>query len=92
MLSNQDDYFPLLNSSIMSTNKNLDKLKMCMKTISHKFTAIGLSETHLADKPLEYFHLPSYNLEYMNWVGSIGVNPGGIGDISPNIWPGGWPM
>ena len=49
---------------------------MCMKTLSHKFTAIGLSETHLKDKPLEYYHLPGYNFEYMNRVGR---EKGGVG-------------
>ena len=49
---------------------------MCIKTLDHKLTAIGLSETHLKDKPLEYYHLPGYNLEYMNRVGR---EKGGVG-------------
>ena len=40
-----------------------------LKTLDHKFTAIGLSETLLKNKPLEYYRLPGYNFEYMNRVG-----------------------
>ena len=63
-------------TNIRSISKNLDKLKMCIKTLGHKFTAIGLSETHLKDKPLEYYHLPGYNFEFMN---RIGREKGGVG-------------
>ena len=49
---------------------------MCIKTLDQKFTAIGLSETHLKDKPLEYYHLPGYILEYTNRVGR---EKGGVG-------------
>ena len=54
MLSKQNDVFSLLNVNIRSIGKNFDKLELCLKTLDHKFTAIGLSETHLKDKPHEY--------------------------------------
>ena len=76
MFSYQNDSFTLLNANIRSISKNLDKLKMCIKTLGHKFTAIGLSETHLRDKPLEYYNLPGYNFEYKNRVGR---EKGGVG-------------
>ena len=46
------------------------------KNLDHKFTAIGLSETYLKDKSLEYYHLPGYNLEYMN---RVGLEKGNVG-------------
>ena len=69
MLSKQNDSLTFLNANIRSIGKKLDNLKMCLKTLDHKFTAIGLFETHLKDKPFEYQHLPGYNFEYMNRVG-----------------------
>ena len=56
-------------------NKNFDKLTQCLKSINHKFTVIGLTETQLKNKPHDYFQLPNYNLEYMNRVGR---NSGGV--------------
>ena len=50
-------------------NKNIDKLNQCLKSLNHKFTVIGLTETQLNDKPHDYLQLPDYNLEYMNRVG-----------------------
>ena len=76
MLSNQNDSLTLLNANIRSIGKKLDILRMCLKTLDHKFTAIGLSETHLKVKPLEYYHQPGYNFEYMNRVGR---EKGGVG-------------
>ena len=77
MLSNQNGSLTLLNVNIRSIGKNLDTLKLCMKTLNHKFTAIGLSETHLKDKPLDYYQLPGYNFEYVNRVdrekGGVGI-------------------
>ena len=72
MLSNQNGSLTLLNVNIRSIGKNLDTLKLCLKTLDHKFTVIGLSETHLEDKPLDY-----YQLEYVNRVdrekGGVGI-------------------
>ena len=76
-LSNQNGSLTLLNVNIRSIGKNLDTLKLCLKTLDHKFTVIGLSETHLKDKPLDYYQLPGYNFEYVNRVdrekGGVGI-------------------
>ena len=56
----------ILNVNIRSINKNFDKLKECLEILDHEFTIIGLSETHMKEKPLECFHLPGYNIEYTN--------------------------
>ena len=69
MLSDHDNNFTLLNANIRSIGKNLEKLILCLKTLDHKFTVIGLSETHLKDKPLDYYKLPGYNFEYTNRIG-----------------------
>ena len=55
---------------------NFDALKLCMKTLDHKFTAIGLSETHLMDKPLDYYQLPGYNFEYVRRINREKVGVG----------------
>ena len=51
-------------------------MKLCLKTIDNKFTAIGLSETHLKDKPLNYYQSPN-NFGYVNRVdrekGGVGI-------------------
>ena len=51
---------------------------MCIKTLDHNFTAIGLSETHLKDKSIECYHSLGYNLEYINVAGreksGVGLN------------------
>ena len=77
MLSNQNGSLTLLNVNIRSIGKNLDTMKLCLKTLDHKFTAIGLSETHLKEKPLDYCQLPGYNFEYVNRVdrekGGVGI-------------------
>ena len=76
MLSSQNDSLTLLNAKIRRMSKNLEKLEMCIETLGHKFTEIGLSETHLKDKPLEYYNLLGYNFEHMNRVGR---ERGGVG-------------
>ena len=60
------DAFTCLNVNIRSLSKNFDKLKECLKSINHDYTVIGLSETHVKGKPLEYYHLPGYKMEYEN--------------------------
>ena len=45
-----------------SLNKNFDKLNQCLKRLNHKFTVIGLTETHLKDKPHDY-----YNYQIISW-------------------------
>ena len=32
------------------------------------FTIIGLSETHLKEKPHDFYNLPNYNMEYTNRI------------------------
>ena len=49
--------------------KNFDNLKECIKTANHEFSIIGLSETHLKEKPHDYYNLPGYKMEYVNRVG-----------------------
>ena len=56
-------------------DKNFDKLNQCLKSLNHKFTVIGLTETQLKDKPHDHLQLPDYNLEYMNRTGR---NSGGV--------------
>ena len=77
MLSNQNGSLTLLNVNIRSIGKNLDTLKLCLKTLDHKFTVVALSETHLKDKPLDYYQLLGYNFEYINRVdrgeGGVGI-------------------
>ena len=73
-ISNQQADLTLFNLNIRSLNKNFDKLNQCL-IINHKFTVIGLIETQLKDKPLDYLPLPDYNLEYMNRAGR---NSGGV--------------
>ena len=36
------------------------------KSLNCQFTIIGVSETHLKDKPSDYYNLPGFNLEYTN--------------------------
>ena len=62
-------------STFVAFQKNVDKLKECIKTCNHEFTIIGLSETHLKDKPHNFYSLPGYNIEYVNRVGR---NKGGV--------------
>jgi len=43
--------------------------------LDHDFTVIGISETHLKEKPHDKYNLPGYNMEYINRVGR---NKGGV--------------
>ena len=61
--------FSFLNVNIRSLSKKLEKLKECIKTLSKDFSIIGLSETHLKEKPNDVYNLSGYNIEYMNRVG-----------------------
>ncbi len=58
--------FSCLNLNIRSISKNFDKLKECLESLNHDFTVIGISETHLKEKPHEYYNLPGYKMEYVN--------------------------
>lgn len=69
------DKLTFLNANIRSISKNFDKLKNCIKSTNHDFTIIGLSETHLKEKPHDFYNLPGYNMEYVNRVGR---NKGGV--------------
>ena len=40
-----------MNVNIRSLSKNLDSLKECIKSCDCKFDIIGISETHLKEKP-----------------------------------------
>lgn len=64
-----DDNFSILNVNIRSLSKNFDKLRECMKSVDHDFSIIAVSETHLKQKPHEYFDIPGYKIEYMNRTG-----------------------
>ena len=75
-LHGKNEIFTVLNINIRSISKNFDKLTDCIKAINHNFTIIGVTETHLKDKPLEYFKLPGYEFEYVNRVGR---EKGGVG-------------
>jgi hypothetical protein len=61
--------FNVLNLNIRSLSKNFEKLKECIKNLDCEFTVIGISETHLKDKPHNYYNLPGYKIEYMNRIG-----------------------
>ena len=63
---NNEPTFSIFNANIRSINKNFDKLTECLKALDHKFSIIGLSETHLKDSPLEYYNLDGYNMEFTN--------------------------
>ena len=65
-LTSESNNFSILNVNIRSLNKNFERLKQHMKTTNHEYTIIGLSETHLKDKPTEYYNLSGYLLEYTN--------------------------
>ena len=61
--------FNFLNVNIRSLTKNLDNFKECLKTLNCNFNIIGVSETHLKEKPTDYLNLPGYNIEYTNRIG-----------------------
>ena len=59
----------LLNVNIRSLSKNIDRLKQCLKALDHEFSIIGISETHLKDKPSNILNIEGYNLEHVNRIG-----------------------
>ena len=59
----------LLNVNIRSISKNFDSLKECIKSLECEFTVIGISETHLTDKPNNIYNIDGFNVEYMNRIG-----------------------
>ena len=67
-LTSESNNFSILNVNIRSLNTNFERLKQHMKTTNHEYRIIGLSETHLKDKPTEYYNLSGYrySLEYTN--------------------------
>ena len=71
-----DEKFSILNLNIRSLRKNFDKIKECLKEMEHYFTIIGVSETHLKEKPTQYYDMPGYNFEYTNRVDR---GKGGVG-------------
>ena len=58
-----------LNVNIRSLSKNLDSLKECIKSLDCKFDVIGMSETHLKDKPNDLLKIDGFNIEYTNRTG-----------------------
>ena len=58
--------FNLLNVNIRSLSKNFDKLKECIKALNCDFNVIGISETHLKEKPNDYYNIPGFTIEYTN--------------------------
>ena len=58
-----------LNVNIRSLSKNLDSLKECIKSLDCKLDVIGMSETHLKDKPNDIVSIEGYNIEYTNRIG-----------------------
>ena len=56
----------LLNVNIRSLSKNFDSLKECLKSLDCEFALIGVSESHLKDKPNEVYNIPGFNVEYTN--------------------------
>ena len=61
--------FNLLNVNIRSLSKNFDSLKECLKSLDCEFAVIGVSETHVKDKPNEIYNIPGFNVEYTNRIG-----------------------
>ena len=53
-----------MNVNIRSLSKNLDSLKECIKSCECKFDIIGISETHLKDKPNDLQNVDGFNIEY----------------------------
>jgi exonuclease III len=60
--------FNLLNVNVRSLSKNFDKLNECIQSLNCDFSVIGISETHLKEKPNNYFNIPGYNIEYTNRI------------------------
>ena len=61
--------FSFLNVNIRSLSKNLDKLKDCIDILKEDFSVIGISETHLKQKPDDFYNLYGYKVEYTNRIG-----------------------
>ena len=61
--------FNLLNVNIRSLSKNFDSLKACIKETNKEFSVIGISETHLKDKPYDNLNIPGCSIEYANRIG-----------------------
>ncbi len=59
----------LMNVNIRSISKNFDSLKEFLKSTNTEFAVIGISETHLKDKPSDIYNLSGYNIEFTNRVG-----------------------
>ena len=66
--SNSKNNMSMLNANIRSLNKNVDSFKDFINTSTMQFGIIGLVETWLKDKPLNYFNLSGYNLECQNRI------------------------
>ena len=56
----------MLNANIRSLYKNFDSFKDVLDCCKIDFEVIGLVETWLKDKPLDYFHMDGYSLEFSN--------------------------
>ena len=56
----------LLNANIRSLYKNFDSFKDVLDSCKINFDVIGLVETWLRDKPLDYFYMDGYSLEFSN--------------------------
>ena len=54
--------FNLLNVNIRSLSNNFDKLKECVKALNCDFNVIGISETHLKEKPHNYYNIPGFTI------------------------------
>ena len=73
-MSADDNYISLLHI-IRSLHKNIDKLKILLNSINHKFSFIALSETWLKSVPHSYYFLPGYELIVNNR--HVGTKAGG---------------
>ena len=56
----------MLNLNIRSLDKNFDSFRDFLHSSNMSFDIIGLDETWLKNKPLDYFMLNGYNLEFKN--------------------------
>ena len=57
-----------MNVNIRSLSKNLDSLKECIKSCDCKFDIIGISETHLKEKPNVLQNIDGFNIEHTNRI------------------------
>ena len=58
-----------LNVNIRSISKNFDSLQEILKSVECKFDVIGISETHLKNKPSGIYNIDGYTIEYTNRIG-----------------------